>query len=164
MRIKPLVISLTIVFCVLASSSSFAQEDTKYQFSPKAYTTDLDDEGDDDAQTIDEDDNDPVSHLMDRKKKKGKKGKKKKPLANNNSQKGNGISTDSSDTNSGPPPFPCDLPLCVILDPILPPEVCQNQCTAGNICQGRHDMRIGHFNIATCVPLQMGPAEDGGGM
>lgn len=60
-------------------------------------------------------------------------------------------------------PFPCDASVqCLIIDPILPPDVCQNQCQVGWFCQGRMDMRIGHFNIAVCVPMQtgsMGPSQ-----
>lgn len=88
------------------------------------------------ATTQDEDDG-PESHLMEKKKKKGKK-------------------------PASPPSQPqpqieeapaCNPPECVIQDPILPDEICNNDCPqgSGRHCQGRHNM-FTHELYAICVP------------
>lgn len=101
-----------------------------------------------DVEELDEDDEngDTTTTLLLRKK--NKKGKKK-PVS------------PSIDTvqPSAPPkqnerqePPPC-VPPCVIQDPVLGDEVCNNDCPQGSgwHCQGRHDFST-HALYAVCVP------------
>jgi hypothetical protein len=47
----------------------------------------------------------------------------------------------------------CNPPECVIQDPVLPDEICNNDCPqgSGSHCQGRHNM-FTHELYAICVP------------
>ena len=142
-----------------------------YSYTDDAYgVLDADDEDDSD---VDKETN-FLAKKAKVKKKKGKKGIKTvvvDPHAGHNiepvvEQTEQVPVVEEQQAPSEPPPilpFPCDESVgCLIIDPVLPPDVCQNQCQAGSFCQGRMDMRIGHFNIAVCVPLQpgsMGPSQ-----
>ena len=126
-------ILLLVVFIVPVSAEN-------YSFSPDAYL-------------IDDDADDTETHLAAKKAKVKKKNKKGTKVTIANPQAEHNVEPQIEQDSSGPPPiYPCDPPVCNILDPMLPSEACNNQCLPETFCQGRHDMRIGHFNIAVCVP------------
>lgn len=85
------------------------------------------------------------SYFLERKKKK--KGKKtgQSPTISKN--------PTSDDSPSLPQPPPCEQPMCLIQDPVLPDEVCNNDCPKGSgwHCQGRHNL-LTHELYAVCVP------------
>ncbi|GEM_PF-5430939 len=144
-----------------------------YAFSD-AYSSE-DDKGnvDDPDDTGDINDTNPETHFAARKikvKNKGKKGPHSghniKPVVGQTEDNSPQVPIEVQQAPPAPPSiFPCDASVqCLIIDPMLPPDVCQNQCQAGWFCQGRMDMRIGHFNIAVCVPAQAGSMKPVGPM
>lgn len=88
------------------------------------------------------------ANLLERKKGKGKKGGKKKPKEEPT------VTKDEAPDDDGPlcnPPL-CEAP-CVIEDPILPDEICNNDCPQDSEChcEGRHDTST-HVLFAVCAP------------
>lgn len=56
---------------------------------------------------------------------------------------------DEEEISEKPPLFPCEPPVCRIIDESLPEEFCDNQCEH---CQGRIDKRIWPFYFTICIP------------
>lgn len=59
---------------------------------------------------------------------------------------GSKLGTDNAANSKVPP---CRLPACSIKDPILPDEICKNDCPGH--CQGRHYTEPIEINIALCI-------------
>ena len=173
MRIIALVIcSMLLVSFTGLIMPACAEE---YKFTLDVYGNadkDVNDSEDDidDSEDVDNSENGKETKFLAKKAKKKKKAKGQPKIS---VQKNNESVTNSVENNLPPPqeeqvpplspppapipPFPCDASVsCIILDPMLSPEACQNQCQPGYFCQGRHDMRITHGPIAVCVPAQPG--------
>lgn len=77
-----------------------------------------------------------------------KKGKKSKLENDATISIDNEESTESS-SDEKPPLFPCDPPVCRIIDESLSTQFCDNQC---DNCQGRIDKRIWPYYFTVCIP------------
>ncbi len=154
---------LILIFITLLPAGA-----AEYNFVNNAYgatgdVSDIDDLGEQ------EDDNSfqKTTTNLARKAKKKAKGQPKIKIQNNLESNNSTVNNPppqqeqvSEPPNPGSPPpgappsiYPCDASVeCTILDLMLPPEACNNQCPPGTFCQGRHDMRIVHKPIAVCVP------------
>lgn len=126
---RPFFITLlvvTLLFWGYLLSTSKAEQEYKYKGTDYRYHVD--------------------HNILERKKGKGKKGGKKKP-------KEPTVTKDEA-PDDGPlcNPPPCVEP-CVIEDPILPDEICENDCPQGSgcHCEGRHDT-FTHVLFAVCAP------------